>query len=80
MICLLIAVPAIAFAQQTFTMNLWVKKAPNKNGDASDSAKVMVFLPEKKKSNGQGSGHLSWWRICRTVDGKGRNRLGGVLQ
>ena len=53
MICLLIAVPAIAFAQQTFTMNLWVKKAPNKNGDASDSAKVMVFLPEKKKATGR---------------------------
>lgn len=53
MICLLIAVPAIAFAQQTFTMNLWVKKAPNKNGDTSDSAKVMVFLPEKKKATGR---------------------------
>ena len=52
-ICLLVALPAMAFGQQRFSMNLWAGKAPNKNGDASDTAKVMVFLPEKKRATGR---------------------------
>ncbi|MBR7093266.1 MAG: alpha/beta hydrolase, partial [Prevotella sp.] len=51
--CLLAALPTMGFAQQTFTMNLWTGKASEKSVDKSDTAKVMVFLPEKKKATGR---------------------------
>ena len=51
--CLLAALPTMGFAQQTFAMNLWTGKASEKSVDKSDTAKVMVFLPEKKKATGR---------------------------
>ena len=43
-----------AVAQQTGkTYNLWPKGAPNTNGNATDTAKVTVFLPDKKKATGR---------------------------
>ena len=42
-----------AAAQQKLEMNLWPQGAPNSNGDAADSAKVWVYLPDKKAATGR---------------------------
>ena len=42
-----------AAAQQKLEMNLWPQGAPNSNGDAADSAKVWVYLPDKKATTGR---------------------------
>lgn len=42
-----------AAAQQKLEMNLWPQGAPNSNGDTADSAKVWVYLPDKKAATGR---------------------------
>lgn len=42
-----------AAAQQKLEMNLWPQGAPNSNGDSADSAKVWVYLPDKKAATGR---------------------------
>ena len=42
-----------AAAQQKFEINLWPQGTPNSNGDAADSAKVWVYLPEKEEATGR---------------------------
>jgi len=49
----LLTVASIAMAQKPFDVDLWTKKAPNKNGDPNDTARVRVFLPDSKKANGK---------------------------
>lgn len=49
----LIAVAISAAAQQTFNVNLYDGKVPNKNGDNQDTAKVRVFLPEAREATGR---------------------------
>lgn len=54
-------------AQSGFEMDLWTGRAPAGNGDASDVAKVYVYLPDAKKATGRavvicpggGYGHLA---------------------
>lgn len=40
-------------AQKGKTFNLWPQGAPNTNNDITDTARVTVFLPEKKKASGR---------------------------
>lgn len=42
-----------AAAQQKLEMNLWPQGAPNSNGGTADSAKVWVYLPDKKAATGR---------------------------
>ncbi len=42
-----------AAAQNGIEMNLWAGRAPGKNGDATDEAKVYVYLPDAKKATGR---------------------------
>lgn len=49
----LTAITLSAGAQKTFEMNLWQNGAPNDNGDSQDTAKVKVFLPNKKEATGR---------------------------
>lgn len=42
-----------AIAQKGTVMNLWAAGAPNSNGNATDTAKVTVFLPNAKKATGR---------------------------
>ena len=37
-----------AIAQKGTVFNLWANDAPNTNGNATDTAKVTVFLPNAK--------------------------------
>lgn len=50
---LLAAVSMIAGAQSVFDIDLWSGRAPNDNGDAGDTARVRVFLPEARKATGR---------------------------
>ena len=40
-------------AQRGTTFNLWPKGAPNTNGNATDTAKVTIFLPTAKRATGR---------------------------
>ena len=40
-------------AQRGTTFNLWPQGAPNSNGNATDTAKVTVFLPSEKRATGR---------------------------
>ncbi len=40
-------------AQRTFDIDLWQGRTPNKNGDATDTARVRVFLPKESKATGR---------------------------
>ena len=42
-----------AIAQKGTVFNLWANGAPNTNGNATDTAKVTVFLPNAKKATGR---------------------------
>lgn len=42
-----------AYAQQGKTYPLWPNGAPNTNGNATDTAKITVFLPDKAKATGR---------------------------
>ena len=42
-----------AIAQKGTVFNLWANDAPNTNGNATDTAKVTVFLPNAKKATGR---------------------------
>ena len=42
-----------AIAQKGTVFNLWAGGAPNTNGNATDTAKVTVFLPNAKKATGR---------------------------
>lgn len=42
-----------AAAQQRLEMKLWPQGAPNTNGDLTDTAKVWVYLPDKKEATGR---------------------------
>lgn len=67
MLTTLISMAAAADAQTGTIFNLWQKGAPNTNGDATDTAKVKIFLPKKEKATGRaivicpggGYGHLA---------------------
>ena len=68
MLTILLQTVAMAGAAQNGkVMNLWPNGAPNNNGDATDTARVTVFLPDAKKANGKavvvcpggGYGHLA---------------------
>ena len=50
-LCLL-AISAAAGAK-AIEINLWPQGAPDNNGDARDTAKVLVFLPDTKKATGR---------------------------
>ena len=58
---------AAAQQQAGITQNLWAKGTPNTNGNATDTARVTVFLPDSKKATGRavvvcpggGYGHLA---------------------
>ncbi len=50
---LLAATAVTAGAQRKFELNLWADGAPNDNGDAQDTAKVMVYLPEEREATGR---------------------------
>ena len=51
--CALALCATMAMAQQTYEEPLWPNKAPNKNGDPSDTAKVFVYLPESRLVTGR---------------------------
>ena len=53
MIMLLLIFSAAAFAQESMTMELWPKGAPNANGDENDKAELTVYLPDTKKATGR---------------------------
>lgn len=53
LIALLMAVATAAAAQRIIEMNLWPSGAPTDNGDAADTAKVYIYLPEDKLANGR---------------------------
>lgn len=53
MIMLLLIFSAAAFAQESMTMELWPKGAPNANGDENDKAELTVYLPDMKKATGR---------------------------
>lgn len=42
-----------ASAQQSFDLNLWSGKMPNKNGNADDIPSLKVFLPAESKATGR---------------------------
>ena len=42
-----------ATAQQGLTQDLWPSGAPNTNGNATDTARVSIFLPDAKKATGR---------------------------
>ncbi len=52
-ILLALLVPFFAMAQKPDSFNLWPKGAPNDNGDVQDTAKVWVYLPNKKAATGR---------------------------
>lgn len=49
----LLAISSAVGAQQVFDVNVWAGKAPHNTGDPSDTAKVRIFLPEKKEATGR---------------------------
>jgi acetyl esterase/lipase len=51
--CAIACCSIMAMAQQTYEEPLWPNKAPNKNGDPSDTAKVFVYLPESRLVTGR---------------------------
>ena len=53
MLMLLLIFSAAAFAQESMTMELWPKGAPNANGDENDKAELTVYLPDTKKATGR---------------------------
>ena len=50
---ILMALCLPAAAQQKLETNLWPQGAPNSNGDQADTAKVWVYLPNKKEATGR---------------------------
>lgn len=44
---------AVVQAQSAFTLDLWPNGAPVSNGDAGDTARVYVYLPEEKLATGK---------------------------
>jgi len=53
---LLVAMTTIAMtatAQKGTTYNLWPNGAPNTSGNATDTAKVTIFLPDQKRATGR---------------------------
>ena len=48
-----LAIAAAAAAQQTFDLKLWQGKQPHNTGDAKDTARVRVFLPDAKRATGR---------------------------
>lgn len=50
---LLALLSAPAMAQQAFDLDLWPSGAPNDNGNAADTARVRVFLPDAKRATGR---------------------------
>lgn len=50
LLLVLVAVPS--FAQKSFSVNVWDKKAPEKNG-LQDTAYIKVFLPEARRATGR---------------------------
>lgn len=50
-IALIVAMPAMS--QKCTEIELWPSGAPHSNGDNADTAKVFVYLPEKKLSTGR---------------------------
>lgn len=50
LLLVLVAVPS--FAQKSFSVNVWDKKAPEKNG-LQDTAYIKVFLPEERRATGR---------------------------
>ena len=53
LLAVMAVVSAAVMAQKAACFNLWPKGAPNKNGDEQDTAKVWVYLPEKKMATGR---------------------------
>lgn len=53
MTLLMLAAAATATAQKGVEFNLWPTGAPNSNGDPRDTAKVYVYLPDKKVATGR---------------------------
>ncbi|MBR1464517.1 MAG: alpha/beta hydrolase [Prevotella sp.] len=53
LLMVMVVVSAAAMAQKPACFNLWPKGAPNKNGDEQDTAKVWVYLPDKKMATGR---------------------------
>jgi acetyl esterase/lipase len=50
---LLLCVSALVAAQQPIEMNLWPNGPKTSNGDPTDLAKIMVYLPDKKQATGR---------------------------
>ena len=53
MLMVITATALPASAQKGTTYNLWANGAPNTNGVATDTAKVTIYLPNKKKATGR---------------------------
>lgn len=53
MLMVITATALTASAQKGATYNLWANGAPNTNGVATDTAKVTIYLPNKKKATGR---------------------------
>lgn len=53
MTLLLLTISTAVFAQKGTTMELWLKGAPNNNGDEKDKAELTVYLPDAKKATGR---------------------------
>ncbi len=53
LVFLLLTVAIGANAQRSFSMNLWRGEAPHATGDATDTAKVFVYLPQEKRATGR---------------------------
>lgn len=52
-VIMLLTISSTAAAQKSFTMDLWPSGAPTESADASDTARVFVYLPEETKSTGR---------------------------
>ena len=53
LLLVMLSLAMTASAQKGKTYNLWPQGAPNTNYDPTDTAKVTIFLPEKKNSSGR---------------------------
>ena len=77
---LMLTAATSAFAQKSFTLNLWPSKPAVVGSDDKDTALVQVFLPREKVATGRAVVICPGGGVPNIGDGQRRARLGSVLQ